>query len=384
MQEHYYAEPPQIERGWRHYLMSTAGPVLPRHGQQRHGARPRPSAGRRDRGPAAAQAEHQLAVQLRGGGRVQRATRRHAARTAGHRVPGQFRFGGKRSGAAAGDGGDRHDATSSRSARHTTGGRMPPMPCRRRSPTTRMRLPPGPIGCIRWSRPTASAASTAAPTPAGTRPRRSPRSSSWSPTAARPRRSSAKPVYGNAGGMALPDGYLRAGVRRGARGAAAWRSPTRCRSATAGSANGSGVSSSRTWCPTSCRSRSRRATAIRSARSSPAARSPTAFQLAGLLLLLHRRQPAVVRDRHHRARRAARRRAAAQRRARGRPPEGASCRRCSDKHPIIGTVHGIGLYLASRWSATADTLEPADRGDRGDLRPDARARRGHPADRRSA
>ncbi len=25
MQEHYYARPPQIERGWRHYLMSTAG-----------------------------------------------------------------------------------------------------------------------------------------------------------------------------------------------------------------------------------------------------------------------------------------------------------------------------------------------------------------------
>ena len=25
VQEHYYAEPPQIERGWRHFLMSTDG-----------------------------------------------------------------------------------------------------------------------------------------------------------------------------------------------------------------------------------------------------------------------------------------------------------------------------------------------------------------------
>ena len=86
VQEHYYAEPPQIERGWRHHLMSTAGRSLPRHGQQRHGAGPRPSAGRRNRGPAAAAAEHELALQLRGGGRVQRAAGRDAARSAGHRA----------------------------------------------------------------------------------------------------------------------------------------------------------------------------------------------------------------------------------------------------------------------------------------------------------
>ena len=46
MQEHYYANPPRIERGWRHHLMSTDGRGLPRHGQQRHRARPRASPGR--------------------------------------------------------------------------------------------------------------------------------------------------------------------------------------------------------------------------------------------------------------------------------------------------------------------------------------------------
>ena len=69
-------------------------------------------------------------------------------------------------------------------------------------------------------------------------------------------------VYGNAGGMALPDGYLQQ-VYAALRAAGAWRSPTRSRSAMAVSANGSGGFTSRTWCPTSCRSRSRRATAIR-------------------------------------------------------------------------------------------------------------------------
>ncbi len=47
---------------------------------------------------------------------------------------------------------------------------------------------------------------------------------------------------------------------------AGWRSPTRCRSGTAVSANGSGVSCSRMRCLTSSRSPSRRATGIRSAR----------------------------------------------------------------------------------------------------------------------
>ena len=35
VQEHYYEEPPQIERGWRHHLVRHRRPRLPRHGQQR-------------------------------------------------------------------------------------------------------------------------------------------------------------------------------------------------------------------------------------------------------------------------------------------------------------------------------------------------------------
>ncbi len=107
MQEHYYAKPPQIERGWRHHLMSTAGRTyldMVNNVTVLGHAHPRvaETAARQLR-----QAEHELALQLRGGGRVQRAAGRDAARTAGHRIPGEFRLGGKRFGAPAGDGRDR-------------------------------------------------------------------------------------------------------------------------------------------------------------------------------------------------------------------------------------------------------------------------------------
>ncbi len=81
-------------------------PVLPRHGQQRHRAGACTSANRRHRIAAAAQAQHQLTVQLPGGGRVQRTPGRHPARSAGHGVSGELRFGSKRSGDSAGVGGD--------------------------------------------------------------------------------------------------------------------------------------------------------------------------------------------------------------------------------------------------------------------------------------
>ena len=84
-----------------------------------------------------------------------------------------------------------------------------------------------------------------------------------------------------------------AGLRRRASGAADSPSPTRSRSATADSASGSGVFTSRAWCPTSCPSRSRRATAIRWARSSPVAPSPTRSARRGT----SSRRPAAARCR---------------------------------------------------------------------------------------
>ena len=81
----------------------------------------------------------------------------------------------------------------------------------------------------------------------------------------RPRRSSARACTATRAGWRCRTAICSRCTRPCER-AGAWRSPMRCRSDTAVSANGSGVSSSRTPCPTSCRSPSRRATAIPSVR----------------------------------------------------------------------------------------------------------------------
>ena len=98
-----------------------------------------------------------------------------------------------------------------------------------------------------------------------------------------------------------------AGVCGGARRRAVWRSPTRSRSDTAVSANGSGVSTQQNVVPdiVSIAKSTGNGYPLGAVITSRAVAD--AFRVAGLLLLVDRRQPAVVRDRHHRPRRAARR-----------------------------------------------------------------------------
>ena len=139
--------------------------------------------------------------------------------------------------------------------------------------------------------------------------------------AGRPPRSSAEPVYGNAGGMALPDGYLEqvyAAVRAGGGLAIAdevqvaygrlgnwfWGFQQQnvvpdIVSVAKSTGNGYPLGAVIT-------SRDDRRQVLQ----------------PGLLLLVHRRQPAVVRDRHDGARRAARRRTAGERRTGRRASEG--------------------------------------------------------------
>ena len=118
-------DPPRIERGWRDFLVDADGRVLPRHGQQRRLGRPRPSPCGCGGRAAAAAAEHQLAVQLPRGRRVRRTARRDAARTRWTRcswsTPARrrpiWRSGSRSSPPAA--------PTSSRCARRTTAGPTP-------------------------------------------------------------------------------------------------------------------------------------------------------------------------------------------------------------------------------------------------------------------
>ena len=183
---------------------STTSPILG-HGHPRLSC---------SRAPAVAAPQHQLPLPLLRGRRALRAAELAAARRARHRLPGQQRLRGRRPGAAAGLGAHGPPGRRRGGARRTTAGPTPPTPSPPRSPTT-----PTP-----WhSRPDWV---HTVPAPNSYRgEHRGPDAHRYGPEAAAViadlagpavhlRRSCAEPFYGNAGGMALPDGYLDRGLRR--------------------------------------------------------------------------------------------------------------------------------------------------------------------------
>ena len=132
-------------------------------------------------------------------------------------VPRQQRVRGGRPRAADGAGPHRPAGRRRGRARRTTAGRSLPTPSRPRSTTTRARSAPGPTGCTSRRAPNAYRGRHRGPgAGAGVRRRTSaPTSSTGSPrTGARRPRFICEPVFGNAGGVLLPDGYLAGGVRR--------------------------------------------------------------------------------------------------------------------------------------------------------------------------
>ena len=111
------------------------------------------------------------------------------------------------------------------------------------------------------------------------------------------------------------------------------------------------------------------------------ARDRRALPRRRLLLLLDGRQPGLLRRRPDRARRHARRGTAGERRARRRTPQGPA-RRPSGRHPLVGAVHGSGLYLGLEFVRDRATLEPATAETAAICDRLLRARRDHPAHRR--
>ena len=210
----YYAAPPEMVRGAAPAPLRRARARLSRLRQQRRGRRPQPSARDRGRDPPAAPAQHELALPLREHDALRRAPRRAAAR--------------RRS---SGSSSSRPDPrpTISRCASRAPRRARSDVLCVRDAyhgwttatyevSTSSVDNPLGaqsqpPEACIRCSRPTPTAAPTARTTPRpGARYADSVREA-IAALAARGRAPAAficEALYGNAGGIVLPDGYLEA------------------------------------------------------------------------------------------------------------------------------------------------------------------------------
>ena len=190
----------------------------------------------------------------------------------------------------------------------------------------------------------------------------------------------AEAVFGNAGGMTLPDGYLDA-VYRAVRAPAGWRSPTRCRSATGGSgewfwgfeqqgvvpdviavakAMGNGHPLGAVITTRQIAERYRAGGYF----FSSAGGSPVS-SVVGLTVL------DIIRD--ERLQENARETGGYLK---------ARLVELAQRHPILGAVHGSGFYLGVELVRDRDTLEPATAETARDLRAPARAGRDRPAHRR--
>ena len=165
----------------------------------------------------------------------------------------------------------------------------------------------------------------------------------------------AEALFGNAGGIVLPDGYLREAYGRSARRAGS-RSPTRCRWATDDSARTAGRSSSRGGAGHRHRGQGdgkRMAVgavittrAIADAFGARAGSSPrSAARPVGA-----RRPRGPRRDRRGGA--------AGERTVNGAHLK-AGLERATEGHQLVGAVHGMGLYMGVELVRDRDTLEPA-------------------------
>ena len=382
----YYAEPPEIVRGRRQHLYDAHGRAYLDCVNNVAVRRPQPPA--RDE----AAATRQLRLLNTNSRFLYESMTRFAERLAAllpdaarARVPRLDGLGGQRPRAAPGARGDRAGATCSASATPTTAGRPRPTRSRRAPSTTRWarcRRPTRAPGDLARHLPRPDRRGDAMPGARYAERRADAIVASWRPRGRAPAAFICEALYGNAGGIVLPDGYLQAAyahvraaggvciadevqVGYGRLGAHFWGFeqqgvvPDIVTIAKA-TGNGHPVGGG----------------------DHDAARSPTRSRGQGGFFASVGGGAGLVRDRPGGARRDRGGAAAGERPARGRRAARGARASWSAGHEIAGAAHGMGLYLGLDLVRDRETQGAGARGGLRDLRAAARARRDRAADRR--